>query len=412
MKILWISHTLPFPPKTGVMQRNFNLLNEASKFADIDLIAVLKHHVLPDFDLDLARRELSKICRNVDVVELPIENSKPRLLAVAGMSVFSRHPFSVNWATATVLAHAIRHRAQQDHHDVAYFDTISYAQYRPLVDGIPAVLNHHNVESQLLARRIAHEGNRLKRYYYRMEAAKLKRYEREVCGEFDVNFTVSELDSSRLSAIAENARTRVIANGVDTNYFSKTTVPQDPNRLIIVSGMNWFPNRDAVLFMLRKIWPLIIDRFPQAKLQIVGASPPAEIVKASEEDDRIEVTGFVDDVRPYMSAASIYLCPMRDGGGTRLKILDALSMSMPIVATTMAVEGIQVEPEREVLIGDTAEAFAAQVLRALQDPQLRSAVGRHGRAFVEREFSWSIIGRSLRDEFHRLAYPGSIERSP
>src|SRR5690606_24689574 len=127
--------------------------------------------------------------------------------------------------------------------------------------------------------------------------------------------------------ICPGARTTVLANGVDVDYFQRRT-PQsavEPGHLIMVSGMNWFPNRDAVLLMAEKIWPELTKVMPEARLTIVGASPPQAILDLAARDPRVTVTGFVDDVRPYMEKAQVYLCPMRDGGGTRLKILDALS---------------------------------------------------------------------------------------
>ena len=255
----------------------------------------------------------------------------------------------------------------------------------------------------MFERRIAFEESVLRRSYYRLEASKLRRYEQEECPKFATNFTVSKLDAERLTTIAPGAKTFVVANGVDTRYFARTAHPVDPKKIVMVSGMNWFPNRDAVTYFLRDIWPGISLARPDAKLQIVGASPPEEVTSAARKDARIDVTGFVDDVRPYMSSSAVCVCPMRDGGGTRLKILDALSMGLPIVATSMAIEGIDIEHEREVLIGDSAAEFAKQVNRLLEDSVLRDRLSASGRAFVEKHFSWPVIGAKLKAECQRIA---------
>ncbi len=199
-----------------------------------------------------------------------------------------------------------------------------------------------------------------------------------------MNLVVSGLDASRLGDIHPGVRTSVIANGVDVDYFRACgEASAEPGHLIMVSGMNWFPNLDAVLFMTGTIWPALTKVMPDVKLTIVGARPPQSVKSLEARDSRITVTGFVDDIRPYMDRAQVYLCPMRDGGGTRLKILDALSMGKPIVATTIALEGIDVAPEKEVLVGDTPDEFVRQIRHVMNDGALRREPG-HECAFVRR----------------------------
>jgi glycosyltransferase involved in cell wall biosynthesis len=402
MRILWISQNLPFPPKTGVLQRNYNLIREATQFADVDLVAILKKDILPDFDEVVAESELKKICRSVQVVELPTETSRVTFFWVLFKSLFTRAPFTSNWAESDELRAVLTKTLAAARYDGVYFDTISLAGYRTLASGTPIVLNHHNIESHLFERRIAYEGSALRRFYFNIEARKLLRFEAEVAGDFDTNFTCSELDATRLRQICPSADTAVVANGVDVNYFRVASAPPERAHLIMVSGMNWFPNRDAVLYMVREIWPLLAAAIPDVKLTIVGASPPPEVTELAARDQRVVATGFVDDVRTYMDRAQIYLCPMRDGGGTRLKILDALSMAKPIVATTMALEGIHVEPGRDVLVADTPQQFVEQVRKLVDDPALNARISANARTFAEQNFSWPAIGRRMRDTFSRI----------
>jgi len=203
---------------------------------------------------------------------------------------------------------------------------------------------------------------------------------------------VSELDGVRLRDICPAVRTAVVANGVDTNYFRMASQAPERGHLIMVSGMNWFPNLDAVLYMTREIWPKLIQERSDLRLTIVGASPPPEVQDIAARDARVTVTGFVDDVRTHMDRAQVYLCPMRDGGGTRLKILDALSMGKPIVATQMALEGIDVTPESDVLTADAPDTFARQVMRLLDDDALCRRLSENGRVFAESHFAWPVIG--------------------
>jgi glycosyltransferase involved in cell wall biosynthesis len=403
MKVLWISQNIPYPPKSGVLLRNYNLIRQASRFAEIDLVAIAKRTVLPGSYGKEALSELGKLCSVVETVRLQAEESRIQLWMLLLKSLFSATSFTVNWAASKTLRDVLERRLASATYDLVYFDSISLARYRKLVVGPRRVLNHHNIESQLFSRRIAYERNPLLRFYLRLEAAKLRRYEAAVAGEFDANLVVSDLDASRLSEIRPGVRTAVVANGVDTGYFRPSdNALAEPGHLIMVSGMSWFPNLDAVLFMTGTIWPLLTSVLPNVRLTIIGASPPQRVKDLEARDSRITVTGFVDDIRPYMDRAQVYLCPMRDGGGTRLKILDALSMGKPIVGTTIALEGIDVTPEKEVLVGDTPDAFVRQIRRLVEDASLRERVSSNARSFVEKRFSWEVIGGNMERLFRDL----------
>lgn len=406
MKILWISQNLPYPPKTGVLQRNYNLIREASRFAEVHLVAILKKDILPTFEEETAARELGKLCTRVDIVRLPVESSRLRFLGVVVRSLFTEAPFTANWADAPALHDVLERALAANRYDVVYFDTISLAGYRHLAKRSVTVLNHHNIESHLFDRRTAYETNPLKRFYFALEARKLRRYEAAVARDFDTHLVVSALDGDRLRDISPGVSTAVVANGVDVDYFRAGARPPEHGHLVMVSGMNWFPNRDAALFMVRDIWPPLAAAMPDVTLTIVGASPPPPVLELAAREPRVAVTGFVDDVRPYMERAQVYLCPMRDGGGTRLKILDALSMGKPIVATTMALEGIDVEPDRDVLVADTPEAFVRQIARVAADAALRRSLAQNARVFAERHFSWPVIGHRMQETFSALVSEG------
>ncbi len=408
MKILWISQNVPYPPKTGVLQRNYNLIREAARIGDVTLLAILKEDILPrGFDLAEAREELGKFCEHLEIVRLPIESSKLLFYGTAIKSLFTNDPFSINWIKCPKMADKIRQLTRETDFDVIHYDTISLATYHDLSGNTAKVLNHHNIESHLMQRRSLIERNPLKRFYYGLEGKKLKRYEAEVCPKFDINFTVSELDRKRLLESAPGTKADVIANGVDVDYFSpQPDQAVDPTSIIMVSGMNWFPNRDAVLYMCNEIWPILAKAHPSLSWVVVGSSPPELLLELAKNDQRITVTGFVDDVRPYIAKARIYLCPMRDGGGSRLKILDALAMAKPIVATTMAYEGISVTPEINSLVADTPDEFVTQVGRLLNDEGLCNKLGEEGRKFVIDNFSWPVIGKQLEANYKLISTNG------
>ena len=401
MKVLWLSQNLPYPPKTGVLQRNYNLIREASAFAEVHLVAIVKQDILPSFDEQVAARELAKLCASVTSVHLPIEESRARFLWVLVKSLFTKAPFTANWAISPTLRRAIAQAASRGPYDMVFFDTISLAPYRDLVNGSPTALNHHNIESHLLERRVAYETSTLRRFYLAMESRKLRQYEADVAGGFDTNLVVSRLDGKRLQEICPEATTAVLANGVDVEYFRRQSpiAAVERGHLIMVSGMNWFPNRDAVLLMADSIWPELTKVMPDARLTIVGASPPPAILELASRDRRVTATGFVDDVRPYMERAQVYLCPMRDGGGTRLKILDALAMGVPIVSTQMALEGIEVVADTDVLVANNPGEFVKQIVRLAGDQVLWERLHTSGRAFVERHFAWPVIRQEMEMAF-------------
>jgi glycosyltransferase involved in cell wall biosynthesis len=406
-KILWVSHNVPYPPKSGVLQRNYNLLREASKRGEIYLLAVHQDKILPvPLNMDEARRELGRFCKRIETVRLAIDSSRAVWLWVVLKSVFTRDPFAANWIKSTQLGRKLRRMLSEIDFDLVHFDTISLAVYRDEVHGIPSVLNHHNMESKLMERRGKIEPHPLKKMYYRMEAKKIRRFEATHCRAFDVNFTVSDLDGEWLLEVDPELRIEVIPNGVDMEYFRPSGVPRVPGNIIFIGGMNWYPNRDAVMHLCRDIWPLVKKGFPSATLTIVGADPPQAVTTLASDDPNVTVTGFVDDVRPYYESADIYVCPMRDGGGTRLKILDSLAMKKALVSTTMGCEGVEVTPERNVLLADTPEQFLAQIERILTDSSLRNSLGEEGRRLIEHRYSWHVIGRKLDQVYESLAPTG------
>jgi len=412
MRVLWLSQNLPFPPKTGVLQRNYNLIRECSRFAEVDLIAIVKQDILPDFDEARAARELRALCASVTPVHLPIEGSRAVFLWTVAKSLFTTRPFTANWTDAPSLHAAVTAAAGRGPYDAVFFDAISLAPFRAPLSKWPTALNHHNIESQLLERRLAYETSAARRLYLGQESRKLRRYEAAVAGTFDTNLVVSALDGERLRQIAPGASTHVVANGVDTEYFRRQQPVSavEKGHLIMVSGMNWFPNRDAVLLMADKVWPVLSQALPDARLTIVGASPPQAVLDLAARDARVTVTGFVNDVRPYMERAQVYLCPMRDGGGTRLKILDALAMGIPIVATQMALEGIEVAAEQEVLVADEPAEFVNQIVRLVGDQALWQRLSDNGRRFVEQHFAWPVIGEHLRTAFEAAANTRAARR--
>lgn len=406
MRLLWVVHNLAYPPVRGVLLRNFNLLREAARQAEVHVVAFDQPASRPaGVSVDDCVAALKGFCREAECVPLETGLSKNRyFLGVRGL--LSLNPYDQNWLASDVMVRAIKRKLAGTPFDVVHFDTIGLAQYRALAQGVGTVLNHHNIESTMMVQRAATETHQIRRQYFVHEAYKLKRAEQLFCPRFDVNLVVSPEDGEALRKLVPGVRTAVVANGVDTEYFAPRTDPGGKT-LLFCGGLDWYPNGEAMTHFFDAIWPRLSSRVPDAQMIVVGRKPPKWLKELGESDRRVRVTGFVDDVRPYFRESAVYVCPIRMGGGTRLKILDALAMGMPLVGTTFACSGIAVEHERHVLLADDPKRFVDQVVSLLDDASLRQRLALAGRELVLRDYSWTVVGRNLMSAYATAANAAS-----
>jgi sugar transferase (PEP-CTERM/EpsH1 system associated) len=403
LRVLWLSHMVPYPPKGGVLQRSYNLLRETARYHEVTLLAFHQPRLMRlslgagDSALATARAALEAFCKRVEVLPIPAERSGWRRALLLAGSYLTADPYTVNWLKSARMGRRLAALLAEQAFDVVHFDTISLAVYRDLVNGLRTVLTHHNVESHMVLRRAEHETSPLKRHYLRREGRRLAAYERRMCGRFDVNVTCSALDSERLAEVAPGVRTVEVPNGVDLDYFRPEGDRETPGRLIFAGRLSAYANRRAARYIVKEIWPRVRERVPGASLDIVGADPPPEATELARDDPRVRVPGFVDDVRPYLDGAEVYVCPITDGGGTKLKVLDALAMGKAIVAHPIACEGIEVRDGESVVMAATPDKFVAHIAGLLEDPAGRRAIGAAGRRLVEERYSYATIGRRMAD---------------
>jgi len=394
MRVLWFGHNLAYPPVRGVLQRNYNLLREAAKESEVHVLAFDQPPTRPPgVSAEDCAVALRKFCAHVEWAPLAVGISKnPYWLGLRGL--LSRNAYDLNWLASNAMAVRLQRTLSRVKFDVIHFDTLGLAQYKTLVSGVGTVLNHHNIESSMMEHRAATETRRVRQQYWRWEAKKLLRAEREYCPRFSVNLVVSSEDGEILAGRVPGVHAKVVANGVDTEYFTPRPDPGG-NTLLFCGGLDWYPNGEAMAYFFDQIWSRLTRTLTDIRIVVVGRKPPKWLTRLGESDRRIHVTGFVDDVRPYFREATAYVCPIRVGGGTRLKILDALAMGMPLIGTTFACSGISVQDEKHVLLADTPEAFVNQILRVLADPVLRANLASQGRDRVCQDYSWPVVGRSL-----------------
>ncbi|MBN1826813.1 MAG: glycosyltransferase [Candidatus Eisenbacteria bacterium] len=394
MNVLWVSHFVPWPPRGGNLQRSWHLLRELSREARVDLIAFHRRRSEADRDLDGAKREMEKLCGRVSIFPIPNERSRAAFAAGLLRNLLEKSPYTVQELYSDDFRDRLERYLGDGGYDAVHFDTVDLAGHRPLAAGLPAILNHHNVESLLFRRRAPRERNPLAGAYLRLQASKLGLYEKRWYGAFDRNLFVSAADRSRAESDAPGLRADVVPNGTDTAYYTPGG-EGEAKRVVWVGGLSWFPNRDAVAWLLGRLWPRIRQRHPDATLDLIGSAPERFLPRGGA-DRSVRVHGFVEDLRPLVTGAWLSVAPLRVGGGTRLKILDALAMGKTVLATSVGREGIEAREGEEIVTADGEDAFVEEADRLLRDRDLRERIGKNGRALAERVYDWSVVGAGYR----------------
>lgn len=404
MRILFLSQIVPYPPHGGVLQRGFNIVRELGRRAEVHLLAFVHPDALPTpTTLDESREVLGKFCRHVEYFSLWPKRSKGHTALALGRGLVSAEPFSVIAHQSTAFAGAVARALASSPFDIVHADTIALTPFVTLGPSRrPAtVLTHHNIESQLMRRRAEVESRAAARWFLAREADKLQAYETAVAPRYDTNIFMSAEDRNLLSARVAGVRSAVVPNGVDVEYFSADEAGGSEPALIYTGGMNMFANKDAVLSFLRESWPAIGAAVPDVRFYAVGQDPPRELQALAASDPRIQVTGYVDDIRPYVRRAAVYVVPLRVGGGTRLKVLDAMASGKALVSTTIGCEGLDVEPGTHLEVADTPAAFAATTIALLGDSARRRTLGAAARRLVETRYAWSAIGDDLMQAYQQ-----------
>ena len=266
----------------------------------------------------------------------------------------------------------------------------------------PVVVDSHEMAYDL-ARQFARAGGNLGRRLY--AAANWRKLRREELGAYrDANgvYLCSNADERRLLDEAPGVRTAVIPNAADVEYYQpRTTDPPPDGRTVVYFGLlSTIPNIDAVVHFVQDIWPRIAEADPAARFKIIGGRPPPSLLGLA--GPRVELTGFVPDLRPHLAAAAAVVVPLRLGGGTRLKIVEAMAMGKPIVSTALGAEGIEAVPGRDILIEDEPAGFAQAVVRLLAEPGLAARIGQSARQLAVNRYSWSEAARGLENFYRRI----------
>lgn len=395
-RILFLCQTLPYPPDGGVNIRAFHLLRILASRYEVTALCFYREGTRKSPD---AIREgisgLSRFAHRVEAFPIPQERSRVRWVWDHLRSVVSGRVYTAFTHDSAPFQRRLNELLESEEFDLAHVDSLDLSWYLPALRDLPVVVDHHNVESQLLHRRAQTESNPLRRHYIGHQSRLMQKEEVTWCPKVALNLAVSEEDGAQLRSQSPSANVIVVPNGVDTDTFVPGSGPEEG--IVFVGGHTWFPNRDGMGYFADSILPLIRKELPEITVTWVGRAPP-ELVEHYREQHGIQLTGYVDDIRPYVQGAACFIVPLRVGGGTRLKILDAWAMGKAVVSTSQGAEGLDARDGWNILIRDDPAEFATAVIESVQDPALRSRLGSAGRDTVLASYSWDIIGDALHSE--------------
>jgi glycosyltransferase involved in cell wall biosynthesis len=278
--------------------------------------------------------------------------------------------------------------------DLIHVDLLAMIQYVDPQMNIPAIVDLHDSMTLLCRRMLNAERGWRKRLSAYLGLISAKRLEGTLGRTFDLIITNSTIDEQVIRELSTKPKTLTITNGVDTEYFAPDTTLPEADKIVFTGVMGYAPNEDAALHFVEDIFPLVKARRPQVQFWIVG-SEPSERIKALTRISGVHVTGKVDDVRPYVRSATVFVCPLRVGSGVKNKILAAMAMQKATVATSMSIDGLDLADNREVLLADEPQAFAEKVVRLLTDQKAAQQLGANGLARVQGQYSWAAMGKEL-----------------
>jgi glycosyltransferase involved in cell wall biosynthesis len=410
MHILWVKMGGLWPSTTGGRVRSLQILSELARRHQVTVVTTQG----PGDDPDGLARELSHCHQVISTPYVPPKRRSAAFPAAVARSWLSSYPVDLwKWRVPEVRTR-VRTLCDSGTVDLCVADFLFAAANVPMGGPVPVALFEHNVEFLIWQRLCALESNPVRRALFEIEWRKLRAREADACRQADLTIAVSEDDRRRLEAIAPGMRATAIPTGVDTTYFAPAGHGERADHLVFSGSMDWHPNEDAVVYFADAILPRIRADVPGVSLTVVGRNPSARLREAASRAG-FSLTGTVDDVRPAMAEAAVYVVPLRAGGGTRLKIFEALAMAKAVVSTTVGAEGLSLEAGRHFVAADDPGDFADAVVGLLRDPQRRCALGQTGRALVEAKYSWPTVAREFEERCqevvaHHAQEPGAAPR--
>lgn len=392
LDILFFQTDFPYPLNSGGRLRTFHLLKELSKTNNISMISFA--------DSSVTAADIHAMEQNCSDV-VPIRFIRKHSIIRMVKSILTGTPYKVLQYSSAAFADAVCDLIGRKKFDVVFSEHPYLAQYIP--GDAKCVITQKDEMMATIMKRTAKSGNFFMRLYARTQWRKMWNHETELFKRYRVFIAINREEQQLVSALIPGIKTAYIPNGVDSEYYAQGRAPRtDGTPDIVFTGVfSYYPNEQAALYFGDEILPRIRKQRPNARFIIVGKEPGRNVLRLGKKSE-IMVTGYVEDVRPYLGNASVVVAPLLIGGGTRNKILEAFAMGKPVVSTSLGCEGLDVENGKHLLIADTPQEFAEAVLKLLDQPDLARRLGEQGRRLVETEYRWEAIGRRLDDFIHEL----------
>ena len=390
MHILWIKTELLHPVDKGGRIRTYQMLRALKRQHRVTYLTLDDGTAAAD-----AAERAEEYCHElVRVPFTPAAKGSPAFFADLARNALSPLPYAVARYRSPALRARIAELCALGGVDVVVCDFLAPSLNVPDDLGVPTVLFQHNVEAMIWERHAQVATHPVKRVYMREQWRRMLRHERAECRRFDHVVAVSPQDTAVFRRDYDLSSVSDVPTGVDTEFFRPSGAEaREPHGLVFTGSMDWMPNEDAIHFFVDQILPRLRARVPDVTLTVVGRNPPAGIRALADADPAIHVTGSVPDVRPYIERAAAFIVPIRVGGGTRLKIFEAMAMERPVVSTTIGAEGLPVRDGVDTLLADEPQAFADAVAGLLLDPARAAAIGVAAAAAVRAEYGWDGVAQ-------------------
>ena len=389
MKILFLQKRILYPVDAGWKIRTLNVLKYLAQWHDVTYLCNVQEADEPYLE------EMGKLGVRLEMVPWREASRESfRFYVELAKNLFSKYPFTV----AKDYDPALRRRAEAllraEPFDLVICDFVQMARNAIGLPAKASLLFQHNVEAQIFQRHAASGSGWLRRQYMAHQWRKMRRFEAEAGRAFDAVIAVSDGDRDHFSREYGWRHASTIDTAVDTAYFHPNGTHESGDLVVFLGSLDWLPNEDGLAYFVERIWPLVRRDRPSTRFEIVGRRPSRRVQEMSSVPG-VEVVGTVPDVRPYLARAAVVVVPLLVGGGTRIKIFEAMAMRKAVVSTTLGAEGLDVEPNRHLLLADEPEAFARAVCELLADPSRRGGLGADALRLVQERFGAERVARQF-----------------
>jgi sugar transferase (PEP-CTERM/EpsH1 system associated) len=410
MKLLWLNSGLLLPLDKGGKLRTWHVMRHLAARHDITYLS-FQDSTQTEGD----RLGMREVCSRLETVpRTDAAKGSWRFYADAAGYVVDRAPYAVAKYRSDAYRARIDQLLESGGYDAVVCDFLPPVVNLPHRLPCPSIVFTHNVEAEIWRRHAEQATNPVSRYLMTQQWKRMLRFEADALARFDLVLAVSEADSAtfaRLYPGSLRAPVHVVQTGVETDYFTPPSVEPERAHMVFTGSMDWLPNEDGMTYFCREILPAIQQAEPQATLSIIGRAPTPAVRKLAEIPG-VDVTGRVDDVRPHIARGSVYIVPLRIGGGTRLKIFEAMSMAKGVVSTTVGAEGLPVSNGRDIVIADAPSSFASAVVQMIRDTGARRGIEAAARRLVVERYDWSAVALDFEAALLRLTNgPSMAERA-